>query len=538
MATTLSFFRPLWQRGWLTFGLGAILSSATLAQSLNSQDTVLSWGGVDETQSVAETLWVRNTRPVPVQVSGVDLFTRYGQRPFTVADSQFTIAAQDSFPLVVQFAPQHNVQHKLMLLLRTDAGLGHWPVGLRGQGVYSRNYYSTTRNKEEQALVTALKTRLAQNYSQLSYRVARDNMYGSLDNSGGQVECVYTGRTANFSTRAGANSNSFNCEHTFPQGKFNQSLPMRSDIHHLFPTDVSANSRRANDPFGVVSNANWSQGGSKSGNGKFEPRNAQKGATARAMMYFVLRYQDYGNHFQGQQAILRQWHRQYPPQTAEKQRNNGIYALQNNRNPFVDYPQLSARITDLLGNDPIPQNMEVYVSDDTIALGTGTGQYNYGFVLYNSGDVRVNLNAFTLPAGLNFAQGNPGTVSLDPGEHFRLPIRYDASVAYQGQLSFRQSSTIGFGSRNIPIRSSVSLGQTEPGKAKNWSLYPNPAQDRVQLQPAGALQHWQITDLQGRVVLRGQEAKIEVAQLSAGAYLFRAQDKDGHWQNRRLVIER
>jgi len=528
----------LFRRVFITFGLGALISSAALAQPLNTRDTVLNWGGVDETQSVPETLWVRNTRPVPVQVSGVDRFSLYGQRPFTVVDSQFTIAAQDSFPLVVQFAPQHNVQHKLMLLLRTDGGLGHWPVGLRGQGVYSRNYYRSTRNKQEQALVAALKTLLGQNYSQLSYRVARDNMYGTLDNRGGQVECVYTGRTANFSTRAGANSNSFNCEHTFPHGKFNQSLPMRSDIHHLFPTDVAANSRRANDPFGLVTNANWSQGGSQSGNGKFEPRNAQKGATARAMMYFVVRYQDYGNHFQGQQAILRQWHRRYPPTTAEKQRNNGIYALQNNRNPFVDYPQLSARVTDLLGNDPVPEDMAVYVSDDTIALGRGAGQYTYGFVLYNRGDVQVDLNAFTLPPGLNFAQGNPGTVALDPGEHLRLPIRYDASVAYQGQLSFRESSLLGFGSRNIPIRSSVSLGRAEPERAKSCNLYPNPAQNQVQLQPAGALQHWQIYDLQGRVVQQGQKAKIEVAALKPGAYLFRAQDKEGHWQNRRLIIDR
>lgn len=537
MALLPSLKNALLQRRCLTFGLGALLSTAMLAQPLYTRDTVMTWGQVNETQTVAETLWVRNARPVPVQVSGVKLFSLYGQRPFAVSDSQFTIAVQDSFPLVVRFAPYHNVQHKFMLLLRTDGGLGHWPVALRGQGVYTRSYYSSTRNKSELALVTTLKNLLAQNYNQLSYSAARDNMYGSLDNNGGTVECVYTGRTANFSTRAGANNNSFNCEHTFPQGFFNQSLPMRSDIHHLFPTDVSANSRRANDPFGVVTNPSWSQGGSKAGGGKFEPRNVQKGATARAMMYFVVRYRDYSNHFKGQQSILRQWHRQYPPQAAEKQRNNGIYALQNNRNPFVDYPQFSDRITDLLGNMPVPRNMELYLSDDTISLGTGTGQYEYGFVIYNAGDVLVNLNAFSLPAGLSFAQGAPGSVQLEPGEHLRLAIRFAAGAVYQGQLSFRQSSSTGFGTRYVPIRSSVPLGLAPASARGNWSLYPNPAQELVRLRPEGVFRQWQITDGTGRMLMQGAQSHIEIGLLAPGTYFFRGQDEAGYWRLRRLVVK-
>jgi endonuclease I len=96
------------------------------------------------------------------------------------------------------------------------------------------------------------------------------------------------------------NNYDVNCEHTFPQGNFNQNLPMRSDIHHLFPTDVDANSTRGSLRFGnVVSGVDWSEGGSQRGlNGSgeqvFEPRDGQKGMSARGILYFLARYQNYG----------------------------------------------------------------------------------------------------------------------------------------------------------------------------------------------------------------------------------------------------
>src|SRR5690606_29957586 len=111
---------------------------------------------------------------------------------------------------------------------------GSTVVHVKAQGRYSNSYYSPTENLSEEALKTALNTLLAQNYSGLSYNSARDVMYATLDNVGGDVTCVYTGRTATFNDRPGANNNNFNCEHTFPQGFFNQASPMRNDIHHLF----------------------------------------------------------------------------------------------------------------------------------------------------------------------------------------------------------------------------------------------------------------------------------------------------------------
>ncbi len=49
----------------------------------------------------------------------------------------------------------------------------------------------------------------------------------------------------------------YNKEHTVPQSLFNQRLPMRSDIHHVLPTDGKVNGMRSNYPFGRVNNPSY-----------------------------------------------------------------------------------------------------------------------------------------------------------------------------------------------------------------------------------------------------------------------------------------
>ena len=46
-----------------------------------------------------------------------------------------------------------------------------------------------------------------------------------------------------------------NAEHGWPQGYFDQAYPMKSDLHHIFPTFTTPNSARANLPYAVIDNA-------------------------------------------------------------------------------------------------------------------------------------------------------------------------------------------------------------------------------------------------------------------------------------------
>lgn len=503
------------------------------AQTLSPNPSTLSFGNTNELQANTRSVSLVNPNAYPISISSVDRFSIYGNKVFSVSDSVFTINGGDSLRVDCSFLPEHNIQHQQVLIFKSNSGFGHAVVEVNGQGTYSNNYYISTRNKSQEQLKTALSSRLAQGYTSLSYNAARDQMYASIDNNGGQVECVYTGRTATFNTRAGANSNSFNCEHTFPQGFFNSNVPMRSDIHHLFPTDVSANSRRGNDPFGVVNNASWTQGGSKSGGGKFEPRDLHKGAVARAMMYFVLRYQDYSNHFSGQESILRQWHDQYPPTQAERNRNQAIYGVQNNRNPFVDYPQFIERISDIDGNAQAPSSAEFYYSDDTIYLAQGNqGQHSYHFIIYGQGSDAGTLSNFTLSdTRLNFSNGNPGSLSLNHGDYLDLGIDFRSEEVYNATLSFDA-----FGSRvEIPIVSGVALGAPSFDKAPAPSFFPNPTTGILNLSKPSEILSLQLISQDGKAHHLSVAPQINLSDFPAGLYLLKYQTEQGLFQQKLLV---
>ncbi|MEQ9262448.1 MAG: endonuclease [Owenweeksia sp.] len=510
------------------------------AQNIEVVSRSMNLGNAFENNASTTQVTVYNPGIFPVEITDVDLFEIYGDIPFTVSDTAFILMPQDTQSFTVSFLPEHNIMHSTALILKTNSGFGHVPVQLSGQGKYSNTYYSATENMEEEALKGALKTKLAQGYNSLGYTSARDNMYSAIDNSGGTVECVYTGRTANFTTRAGANSNSFNCEHTFPQGFFNQNEPMRSDIHHLFPTDVTSNSKRGNDPFGVVTNASWQVGGSKSGGNTFEPRDVHKGACARAMMYFVIRYQDYSNHFSGQESILRAWHNTYKPSAAEQSRNNQIAALQTSRNPFVDYPQFEERITSFVSNSVAPTVNSLYYSDDTIRLRPSAGRFEYEFVFYNNGNQTVNLSNFTLSdTSLHFEPGPVLTLTIPPGDAATVRISYESSNTYLATLGF-DTDIPGQPSKMVPINSTAKIGVEESVvTTQHFNLYPNPAQETVFLDVAEEqISFVDILDISGlmrKVVV--QNGQVDIASLPVGLYFVRVTTESGKIMIRKLLKE-
>ncbi len=181
-----------------------------------------------------------------------------------------------------------------------------------------------------------------------SYENARDRMFSVVDNHEGEVECVYTGFSMR--TRGVPDANVMNTEHTWPQSQGADRVPMRSDLHHLFPSTADANNARANLPFcDVVRGENWADGGSRRGEDSrgetcFEARDAHKGNAARAMLYFAAVYDPRVD--AAQEAVLRRWHEADPVDDAERARNNAVASYQGSRNPFVDYPDLVARISD------------------------------------------------------------------------------------------------------------------------------------------------------------------------------------------------
>jgi endonuclease I len=70
------------------------------------------------------------------------------------------------------------------------------------------------------------------------------------------------------------------------------------------------------------------------------------------MLYFVVRYYDrnirdgmhYGDFWKARVPMFLAWHRQDPPDAAERARNDAIDSYQHNRNPFVDDPSLAEKV--------------------------------------------------------------------------------------------------------------------------------------------------------------------------------------------------
>jgi endonuclease I len=163
-----------------------------------------------------------------------------------------------------------------------------------------------------------------------------------------------------------AEGDCYNREHSFPKSWFGSASPMYTDMFHLYPTDGYVNGMRSNHPYGEVSNPTWtSQNGSKRGPNTypgysgtvFEPIYEYRGDLARTYFYMVTRYMDQTSSWSSPMLsgddlsawalnLLMDWHSDDPVDQKEIDRNDSIYTIQSNRNPFIDNPDYVAFIYD------------------------------------------------------------------------------------------------------------------------------------------------------------------------------------------------
>ena len=157
-----------------------------------------------------------------------------------------------------------------------------------------------------------------------------------------------------------SNNQFLNCEHIVPQSLFNEDSTGVSDLHHLITAEGATNSFRSNNIYGILGN-NGEEGprnlpeyipkGGRKKDGFFEPFN-NKPLVARATLYFIVAHRNklskqlFNNSVIG---TLIEWSNQKKPNRYELHRNESIYELQGNRNPFIDFPEWVNRIDFLLG---------------------------------------------------------------------------------------------------------------------------------------------------------------------------------------------
>ncbi len=246
-------------------------------------------------------------------------------------------------------------------------------------------YYAPADGKKGSALKTAM-CGIIYNRTEKSY----DDLWTAFKTtdvrSDGKIWDMYSNITNYTPVTSGSSyskeGDCYNREHSWPQSWFNSSAPMYTDLHHIYPTDGFVNGKRANYPFGEVANPTYSSNGDFSKLGTctypgytgtvFEPANEYKGDFARTYFYMVTCYEEklsdwYNGNADGIRAtidgstypafqpwqlnMLMEWAKNDPVSEKEINRNNAVYAIQNNRNPFIDYPGLQEYIWGICIND-------------------------------------------------------------------------------------------------------------------------------------------------------------------------------------------
>ena len=242
-------------------------------------------------------------------------------------------------------------------------------------------YYASANGLSGAALLAELHDIIRTGYNGFEYDTARGYLYQDVEDPDDDnlIEEIYAGRVATVTQRFNPNTTTdagdanFQAEHLWPQScgarldrtnaaNQNRSTGPRGDLHVIVASDGPANNSRSNHPFGNVTSTtsqfgpdsagDFSRLGSNGTRTVFEPRDEKKGDIARALLYFYVRYVpeiptslSLAN-FNVEEATLVEWSTQDPPDAFERARNQEVFLVQGNRNPFVDHPHLVGLIGD------------------------------------------------------------------------------------------------------------------------------------------------------------------------------------------------
>jgi endonuclease I len=283
-------------------------------------------------------------------------------------------------------------------------------------------YYNTASGKKKEALKTALHY-IVRDHTVIDYGSMWNAFYATDRKTDGSVWDMYSSNVRYF-----ANTSGMNREHSLPKSWWGGDVNAAyTDLNHLFPSDADANTAKLNYPLGVVGSTTFNNGTSKVGANAYpgysgpvyEPANQYKGDFARAYLYMVTCYQDYYNKWKYFYMLdgntypvlkpwainmLLEWHRNDPVSSKEINRNEAVFKIQNNRNPFIDYPELAEYIwgtkteeTFIIDTNITGTVLVTPTNDTQLAFGTVLKGNSVTKTLYVKG---INLTGKSLTATL------------------------------------------------------------------------------------------------------------------------------------------
>lgn len=240
---------------------------------------------------------------------------------------------------------------------------------------YSGNYYNSIdtslRGDDFRDKLANLITTTHTDYTSYAGLANAYKTTDAVPNKSGYITWFYTGTEVKFSGFGGKGGQT-NREHVWPKdggSAFSETSECGSDAHHLRPTECNLNSTRGSKSFGEVEqstqnvvnqnkSASYGDGTADSlcytSGSFFYPAAGYRGATARILMCvqtrwgnkFNLQFVDGAGHSKtiGDFKTLMKWHLEELPTQEEINRNQAVYEIQGNRNPFIDHPEYAAYI--------------------------------------------------------------------------------------------------------------------------------------------------------------------------------------------------
>ena len=269
----------------------------------------------------------------------------------------------------------------------------------------------------------------------------------------------------------------YNREHSFPQSWFGNNTPMYTDLHHIYPTDGFVNGKRANYPFGETNGNEYKSANdfSKLGNCTypgytgvvFEPADEYKGDFARTYFYMVTCYEEkladwYAANADGVRAtidgskypalttwqlqMLMEWAKNDPVSEKETNRNNTVYAIQNNRNPFIDYPGLEEYVWGSMTTTAFSYDNYVQPKHDvTMAFAPTTATATIG-------EDFTEPTLTTTPAGLTvtYSSSSPSVATVD-AETGEVTIKAEGTTTITATFAGNDSYNSGSASYTLTV---------------------------------------------------------------------------------------
>jgi endonuclease I len=417
-------------------------------------------------------------------------------------------------------------------------------------------YYNAASGLTCAPLKTALFNIISANYTSLTYgevwtAYLNTDMHRNDANTANIIWDMYSDNPAGaeaytftYGTNQCGTYNSeadcYNREHSFPKSWFNDAYPMYTDLNHLFPTDGYVNNRRGNQAYGTVSSPTWtSTNGSKLGPNSypgfsgvvFEPRNEYKGDLARGQLYMATRYQNLIAGWQGNgnandilngtsyQAfdnwyikMLFAWHNADPVSAKEIARNNAVFALQGNRNPFIDHPEYVYLIWQCTGLLPVTLiDFTAQKNNESVLLKWyATNEANFKKYEIERGTDGTNFYKIGEVAGQNLANYSFTDNNLPKANtvFYRLKmIDIDAQFSNSKIVSVRIANNF-----------------------SNALVYPNPTKEKLVIaleQALSTTSNLVIADMSGRIVMHKQltsgqkNIDLNVSNLQPGRYFIK-----------------